>query len=58
MVNSKGSGRFKPQYDGSRDFKNGYAAVKKGELWGIIDKSGKVIIEPKFDGIKDMELVK
>jgi len=32
--------------------------MQKSHLSGIIDKEGKVIIEPKFDGIKDMELVK
>ena len=57
-LNSKGEWAIKPQYDGARDFKNGYAAIQKGKLWGIIDKDGKVVIEPKFDGIKDMELVK
>jgi hypothetical protein len=46
-----------PQFDGSRDFKNGYAAVEKDNKWGIIDTSGKWIIQPTFDGIRDMELV-
>ena len=28
--------------------KYGYAAVKKGDLWGAIDMEGKVVIEPKY----------
>jgi hypothetical protein len=29
-----------------------------GDKWGVIDKTGKWVIQPMFDGIKDMELVK
>jgi hypothetical protein len=41
-----------------RNFKNGYAAARTGGKWGIIDTSGKWVIQPMFEGIKDMELVK
>ncbi len=40
--NSKMEWAIQPQFDGARDFKNGYASVKKGELWGVIDDTGKM----------------
>ena len=58
FFNNKGEWVIKPEFDGTRDFKNGYAAVKKGELWGVIDRKGNWVIQPKFEGIKDMELVR
>lgn len=36
--------RFNQVYD----FSDGLAAVREGELWGFIDKSGKYVIEPQF----------
>ena len=33
-----------PNFDGVKDFKNGYAAVKKGKLWGVIDTTGNIVI--------------
>jgi hypothetical protein len=29
-------------------FKDGYAAVCKGDFWGVIDKNGKELISPKY----------
>ena len=29
-----------PQFEGSRGFKNGYAAAKQNDKWGMIDKQG------------------
>ena len=53
---------IKPQFAGARDFKNGYAAVSiyagEQELWGIIDTSGKFLIEPKFKNAKDVVILK
>lgn len=45
---------IKPQFDAAREFKNGYAAVRKNGKWGIIDKSGEWIINPMYSGIKDV----
>ena len=56
-VDKTGKWVIEPQFEGIRDFKNGYAAAKKGGKWGVINKEGKWIIEPKFEGIKDMERV-
>lgn len=36
-------------FDYCEDFKNGYAMIEQKDKWGAIDKSGKVIIEPKYD---------
>jgi hypothetical protein len=41
-----------------RDFRNGHAAAKSGGKWGFIDKAGKWVIEPRFDGVKDFVRVK
>lgn len=40
------------KYDDVSCFINGKAAVKKGEAWTIIDKSGKTVSDKKFDDIK------
>ncbi|MDO5331677.1 MAG: WG repeat-containing protein, partial [Bacillota bacterium] len=39
------------KFESAYPFSNGYAAVKENGLWGIIDKEGKYIIEPKFNDI-------
>ena len=46
---------IEPQFEKTRDFKNGYAAVQKGGLWGFVDKTGKWVIEPTFDKARDFE---
>jgi hypothetical protein len=45
---------IEPQFEAAREFKNGYAAVRKNSKWGIIDKFGEWVIEPKYSGIKDV----
>ena len=40
---------IKPIFDLGRDFSEGFAAVELDGKWGFIDKSGKVVIEPKYD---------
>ncbi|MBK7416010.1 MAG: WG repeat-containing protein [Dechloromonas sp.] len=48
-------GRFavNPQFDSTRGFKEGLAAVRIGDdktgKWGFIDKQGKMVILPQFD---------
>ncbi|MGJ5817845.1 WG repeat-containing protein [Paludibaculum fermentans] len=37
------------RFDGARDFSEGLAAVRLGELWGYADKSGHIAIEPQFE---------
>ncbi|HZO45292.1 MAG TPA: WG repeat-containing protein [Xanthobacteraceae bacterium] len=38
-----------PGFDEVQDFRGGYAAVRQGRQWGIIDTTGHVVFEPKFD---------
>lgn len=60
---------IEPRYSGARPFERGYSAVCKdckiefdGEhykwiegKWGLVDRTGKVIIEPQFDEIKSID---
>lgn len=40
-------------YDDAKEQNNyGYSAVKVNNLWGVIDKMGKLIVEPKYE-LKD-----
>lgn len=48
---------IQPQFDGVRNFKNGYAAAKLDDKWGIIDKTGIWVIQPVFAALKDVEKV-
>lgn len=41
----------KPRFDDTRNFSYGLAAVKIGEKYGLIDKTGKMLTESKFDEI-------
>lgn len=36
------------EFDDVKPFKFGFAPVKIGEFWGVIDKNGKIVIEPQF----------
>ena len=40
---------IEPQFDNANNFSEGYAAVKKWNKWGYIDKNGKQIIDFQFD---------
>ena len=49
-----GSGeRISPEtYEGVRDFREGYAAVRKDGLWGFIDTNGNLVIDYRFEDIE------
>lgn len=50
MIDLNGKQVSKQLYDDARPFlDNTYAAVKIGEKWGFVDKTGKILIEPKFE---------
>ena len=36
------------KYEAAYAYANGYAAVKEDGLWGIIDKEGNYVVEPKY----------
>jgi WG containing repeat len=40
-------------YDEVGDFSGGLATVKKGNLWGVIDTTGKIIIDYKYHNLRD-----
>ena len=42
---------LEPKYPKIQAFRNGHAKVRVGEFWGLIDKSGKIIIEPIYQGL-------
>ncbi|MCX7923003.1 MAG: WG repeat-containing protein [Clostridia bacterium] len=51
-INNKGEFTIKPIYDWAEDFQdNGLAVVGVGGLSGVIDKTGKYVVEPKYDSI-------
>lgn len=57
FYNTKSEWVIKPQFEGVREFKNGYAAAQLNGKWGLIDASGNWIVKPIFSGIKDVERV-
>ena len=36
------------KFDNAMKFENGKGKIQIGNLWGAIDKTGKIIIEPKY----------
>jgi hypothetical protein len=44
-IDTEGNMKIKPAYDLAHPFHHGLAAVQKGEEWGFIDPSGKLVIE-------------
>lgn len=40
-------------FDEVHPFSDGMAAVQKNGLWGFIDSTGKLVIEPQFDRVED-----
>lgn len=42
-------------YDSAYDMKNGYAQVIKNDKWGLIDKTGKVVIQPTWGYVEASE---
>lgn len=51
MIDAEGKAIGSEKYEDAKMFlqADGYAAVKKGEKWGFVDKKGKMIIEPQYD---------
>lgn len=43
-----------PKYDCARSYINGYAAIQMNGLWGIVDRYGRVVIEPQFSELTNV----
>ncbi|HSU29472.1 MAG TPA: WG repeat-containing protein [Chitinophagaceae bacterium] len=54
-LDNKGAWVIKAQFDSCDAFKNGYARIMMAGKWGIIDKMGKQIFEPKYVNIYPYE---
>jgi hypothetical protein len=54
-INRESRVQIKPQYDQALPFSYGYASVKKGRYWGLIDVMGNELM--KFDYRKPMEMI-
>lgn len=49
LIDKAGAYRINPQFDDLSDFSpDGRALAKTGELWGIVDTSGKFLAQPLF----------
>ncbi len=44
FMNTKGEVKFKPEYDFAHPFEDYMAPVKKGDKWGVLDRSGKIVV--------------
>lgn len=49
FISKDGDLAIEDHYQGASPFSHGYASVKSGELWGLIDTEGKVVIDFKYD---------
>ena len=58
FINAKGEEVVPPTFVAIRPFKNGYAAVStQRDKWGIIDKDGKWLLEPRYGTFKDVSVL-
>jgi hypothetical protein len=49
MVDSLGKEIIAPSYDDLHPMINGYAAFRKGKLYGYLNAEGNIAIEPQFE---------
>ncbi len=40
---------IQPQFEEVNDFEEDMAAVKVGDKWGFVDKTGKMVVMPRYD---------
>lgn len=58
LINKKGEIVVKNAYDDIKDgFKDGKAFAKTKDGWGLIDTTGKFILQPKFEEINNIGLI-
>lgn len=54
FVDSQGEVQIEPAFEEAKAFSNGFAAVKKGEFWSLINGQGKEVITGNFQDIDYM----
>jgi hypothetical protein len=55
VFNTSGTLEFSVACDALRPFCSGYAVFKKNGLWGAVDRTGKVVVQPRFAWLRDCE---
>lgn len=55
FINLKNEVVIPAKFDEAKNFKNGLAAVKIGDLWGYINTNGEIVIQPKYRTVLDFE---
>jgi hypothetical protein len=45
FINTSGHFVVPPEYDEADDFSDGYAAVKKNDRWGFVDRDGRTVVD-------------
>ncbi len=53
----EGEGVIEPQFKTATPFRYGIAVIKLKRKYGLIDKTGKIIVTPQFSGIDEMTAV-
>ena len=53
FIDKKGNWTIEAKYEAVKDFSNGLARVKSGEVWTFIDKTGKPLVVPTADSFGD-----
>ncbi len=56
FADKKGNNIFNEIFDEIFDFKNGYACVRKGNKWNLIDLDGKYVSREWFDRVYNFEV--
>jgi WG containing repeat len=47
-IDKSGTVITKARFDFARDFSEGFAPIRIGELWGFVDKTGTIVATPRF----------
>lgn len=53
FLNEEGEILFHGFYEDAKDFREGYAAIKKDGRWGFADKNGICVIDYQFEDVKN-----
>ncbi|WP_276355692.1 WG repeat-containing protein [Cohnella caldifontis] len=46
---------IEPQFSYAFEFHEGLAAVEQNRKWGVIDRTGRFVVEPRYDWIEDFK---